>query len=273
VALNDLDGDGLSNDFASVDTRTDRVVVGCVPGTGERFVTFELESAPLRVDHATMAPMGCLPGDFNEDGLTDVLVYYWGRSPIVYLRRANLASGAGSLGPESYTPCEAAAGSQPWFTNAATLADIDGDGHLDVYVGNYFPDGAKILDAAARGTESMQRSMSRGVERRARITSCWARVVPSRPERWCRLSKAPPVLPEEVANGWTLAVGAATSTVTCFRSCTSAMTSAPTDCWSIARGRVRSHCRRPRAAGASRRQPPRSSGTTRSRVWVSISVT
>src|SRR5262249_36759620 len=36
VALNDLDGDGLANDVCYVDTRVDRVVVACVPGTPER---------------------------------------------------------------------------------------------------------------------------------------------------------------------------------------------------------------------------------------------
>ena len=35
----------------------------------------------------TMAPMGCLPGDLNEDGLMDLLVYYWGRTPIAFLHR------------------------------------------------------------------------------------------------------------------------------------------------------------------------------------------
>ena len=38
-------------------------------------------------DRDTMAPMGCLPGDMDEDGRMDLLVYYWGRSPIAFLRR------------------------------------------------------------------------------------------------------------------------------------------------------------------------------------------
>src|SRR5437763_451557 len=87
VALNDLDGDGLPNDVAYVDTRADRVIVAPVPGTGERYEPFTMGLVPLPYDPATMAPMGCLPGDFNEDGLMDVLVYYWGRPPIAFLRR------------------------------------------------------------------------------------------------------------------------------------------------------------------------------------------
>src|SRR5438876_8948469 len=83
VALNDLDGDGLPNDVCYVDVRIDKVVVAPAPapGTPQRYAPFALEAAPLRYDEATMAPMGCLPGDYNEDGLTDILVYYWGRTP------------------------------------------------------------------------------------------------------------------------------------------------------------------------------------------------
>ena len=87
VALNDLDGDGLPDDVVYVDTRADRVIVAPVPGTGERYEPFTLDPDPLPYDPATMAPMGCLPGDLNEDGRMDVLVYYWGRPPIAFLRR------------------------------------------------------------------------------------------------------------------------------------------------------------------------------------------
>ena len=62
VALGDLDGDGLSNDVCHVDTRSDRVVVSPVPGTGDRFAAFALDADPLPYDRATMAPMGALHG-------------------------------------------------------------------------------------------------------------------------------------------------------------------------------------------------------------------
>ena len=85
VALNDLDGDGLSNDLCYVDVRTDQVIVAPVPGTGSRYQPFALDAGPL-FSRETMAPMGCLPGDMNEDGRIDLLVYYWGRTPIAFLR-------------------------------------------------------------------------------------------------------------------------------------------------------------------------------------------
>ena len=87
VALNDLDGDGLPNDVCYVDTRTDTVIVAPVPGTPPRYAPFDLDPAPLPYDPATMAPMGCLPGDLNEDGSADILVYYWGRTPVAFLAR------------------------------------------------------------------------------------------------------------------------------------------------------------------------------------------
>lgn len=87
VALNDLDGDGLSNDVCYVDTRTDRVIVASVPGTPARYPPFSLDPAPLPYDPFTTAPMGCLIGDLNEDGSMDIIVYYWGRTPIAFLRQ------------------------------------------------------------------------------------------------------------------------------------------------------------------------------------------
>src|SRR6185295_4844194 len=68
VALNDLDGDGLANDLCTVDPRVDKALVEPVPGTGARYPLFALDPAPLPYDARTTAPMGCLPGDWNEDG-------------------------------------------------------------------------------------------------------------------------------------------------------------------------------------------------------------
>src|ERR1041384_3951694 len=156
VALNDLDGDGLPNDACYVDTRIDKVIVAPVPGTPARYQPFTLDPISLPYDKATMAPMGCLPGDFNEDGLEDVLVYYWGRTPVAFIKQAGT-----SLNANSYTRSEVVPGGARWYTNAATLADIDGDGHTDLIIGNFFADGAHILDARAEVADTMQDSMSK----------------------------------------------------------------------------------------------------------------
>ena len=86
MALNDLDGDGLPNDVVYVDTRADRVIVAPVPGTGERYEPFALDPcACLRHRHDGADG---LPARRPERGWSmDVLVYYWGRPPIAFLRR------------------------------------------------------------------------------------------------------------------------------------------------------------------------------------------
>ena len=88
AALADLDGDGLPNDLAYIDPRTDLVTIAPVPGTGARYAPFALDPAPLPFDAATTAPVGVLAGDFNEDGLMDLLVCYWGRTPVLFLRKS-----------------------------------------------------------------------------------------------------------------------------------------------------------------------------------------
>lgn len=157
VALHDLDHDGFPNDVCYVDTRIDQVIVAPVPGTPARYAPFVLAPAPLAYDPARMAPMGCLPGDVNEDGRADLLVYYWGRTPVLFLQRGDSVA----LDQGAYLPQELVPGNLRWYTNAATFADLDGDGHADLVVGNYFPDGAHILDANGPGAEHMQHSMSR----------------------------------------------------------------------------------------------------------------
>jgi hypothetical protein len=159
VALNDLDGDGLPNDACHVDPRTDQVIVAPVPGTPQRYAPFTLDPGAALYDPATMAPMGCLPGQIDDDGAADLIVYYWGRTPVLFLGRKG--AGGRPLAAADYAPQEIVPGGERWYTNAATLADLDGDGRLDLVLGNYFGDGSRILDARATTAEEMQHSMTR----------------------------------------------------------------------------------------------------------------
>ncbi|HYN97059.1 MAG TPA: CRTAC1 family protein [Pilimelia sp.] len=209
IALNDLDGDKLPNDLCVTDPRIDRVVVTPAPGQGaDRYAPFALDPAPLPMNDA-IAPMGCAPGDFNEDGRLDLLVYYWGRTPIIFLARADAAG----LSPAAYAPTElvpgragAKYGGPLWNTNAVALDDFDGDGHLDIYVGNYFPHGP-VLDHTVAGGVSMNDSLSNaangGEDYFFRWTAATAGGKPT-----ATFECVEDVLPTDLSKGWVLGAAA-----------------------------------------------------------------
>jgi hypothetical protein len=203
VALGDFDGDGRSDDSCLVDTRTDAVTVAPVPATVGRFRAFDLVPPAVgRPD--TTAPMGCLPSDVNEDGRTDFVVYYWGRTPVLFLRRSH-----GPMGADGYAVQELVGGRERWYTDSVSSADVDGDGHVDLIVGNYFPDGSRVLDERAADdplmqmNDSMSRAENGGVDR----VLLWQGASSGRRPR-ARFAEAPGALPDDVARRWTLAVGA-----------------------------------------------------------------
>ena len=209
IALSDLDGDGLSNDVSYVDPRVDQVIVTPVPGSSPRYQTFSLDAGYFCDPH-TMAPMGTISSDLNEDGLMDLVVYYWGRTPLAFLKKGS--AGDSKLLREGYLVQEIVKGDERWFTNAATTADLDGDGHLDLIFGNYFQDGARILDSNASQPDHMQHSMSRafngGRNRFLRWTGSTVGDAPS--VSFQLMEEAIDNDPEAKASrGWTLALGAA----------------------------------------------------------------
>jgi len=151
VTITDFDGDGLPNDIVHVDPRFDKVFISPANTTGDRFTPFELNVETLSYNSDLMAPTGALAGDFNIDGKMDILVYYLGRSPVIFYQEE-----------EGFTEAELAPG-ETWNTTTATIADLDGDGYPDIMIGNYFPDASKLLDSKATDKDQiMQHSMSRG---------------------------------------------------------------------------------------------------------------
>ncbi|MFD0900363.1 CRTAC1 family protein [Actinomadura sediminis] len=209
VAMNDLDGDGLPNDLCITDPRIDEVVVTPAPGARPgRYAPFALSNGSLPMND-TMAPMGCAPGDFNEDGRMDLLVYLWGRTPIVHLAKP----GAGKLDAGAYVPTELVPGvggrtytGPQWNSNAVAIDDFDGDGHYDIYLGNYFPHGP-VLDPRKSGGVAMNRSLSNatngGEDYFFRWTGATAGDRPS-----VSFQKLDGVLPRGISKGWVLAAGA-----------------------------------------------------------------
>lgn len=203
VAMNDLDGDGLPNDLCYVDTRTDQVIVAPVPGTPQRYKPFVLNPEPLAYDSNTMAPMGCLPLDANEDGLMDIVVYYWGRSPVIFLQQQH----PGELNRASFKVQELLPSVQDWYTNAAVATDLDGDGHIDLLFGNYYQDGSRILDAHSTYTPETQDSMSRAYNGGSKHFLLWKSAAGGDSPR-VEFSEQKNVLEGTAQSGWTLAMAA-----------------------------------------------------------------
>lgn len=207
VSMGDLDGDGRQNDVVWVDPRTDKVNCGPVPGTGARYATFALEPAASfgNWNPATMCPQTSLIADLNEDGLMDVLVVYWGRSPIVYLRKTPAAPKTSPSGAE-FEVQELIEGADRWYSSTAVVADLDGNGHLDLIVGNYLPDGSRMIDANAEGLETLHDSLARsgngGGLRFFRFEGASSGQHPT-----VRFDLQKDVIAEEIAHGWSYAIG------------------------------------------------------------------
>ena len=205
----DLDGDGLPNDVVLVDPRTDLVTVAPAPGTPARYEPFALDSSYWpggTYDPRALAPMGALAGDFNEDGALDLLVYFWGRTPLLYLRRSGVSEPA--LGAAAFVPQELLPPGERWYTNSALQADLDGDGHVDLLIGGYYPEGARVLDPTADGTVVMHEGNAKALNGGHEHFFLWREgeggALPA-----VRYEEAPAVLDEDVSRGWTLAMGAA----------------------------------------------------------------
>src|SRR5262249_28025905 len=113
------------------------------------------------------------------------------------------------LSMASFTVKELVPGlSQRWWSSTATFADIDGDGHQDIIIGNYFADGSELTDPNSSKpfemNEDFTRARNGGLSRIFLYVSSKSGADPDVVYR-----NAGDVFPGDGAHAWTLAVGAA----------------------------------------------------------------
>ncbi len=206
AALGDLDGDGLANDLCWTDARSKTLNVGPVPGTGDRFAAFEADLGE-DYDPGLQMPTLCRIADVNEDGLQDLLVGFMNRTPRLLLRRDG-EGGPAPLGAGAFKVQRLQAEEDLWTTSTATFADLDGDGHKDLLVGNYMADGTELGDPGSTRPIQMNDSFSNarngGKNRLYLFQEAGGGAEP-----WARYADAGDVFPEDTEDQWTLAVGAA----------------------------------------------------------------
>lgn len=196
VALLDADGSGASDEACLVDPRDDSVVVKPVPGSSSTYAAQLLElPGPKRPG---VAPMGCLPADLDEDGDEDIIVYYWGRVPALFIN-------TDSVPQWKYAPLTAEG--EIWNTTALNAVDIDSDGHLDILVGNYFPDGSRILDPGAEDDDRIQMQDGMALARNGG-TNRILLTTPQGRDEVPSVRDASTAFPKDSATSWTLAFGA-----------------------------------------------------------------
>ncbi|HXJ70548.1 MAG TPA: VCBS repeat-containing protein, partial [Verrucomicrobiae bacterium] len=143
IALGDFNHDGVT-DVALADNNVSsmRILLGGKNDSGHWDGTF----APAAVYPTNDLPLGIITGDFNEDGITDIVVTEYNANTVaLFLGNGSGGAGDGTFQPAVHFP----AGVVPY--DLAT-GDFNHDGHLDLAVSNSGWGGVHVLLGSGTGT-------------------------------------------------------------------------------------------------------------------------
>ena len=142
IALGDFNHDGVKDvAVADVDVHTIHVLIGGRDGSGHWDGTFAQAVYPTN-----NRPLGMVTGDFNEDGITDIVVTeYTDNTLALFLGNGSGGVGDGTFQAAAHIP----AGRIPYDLAAG---DFNEDGHLDLAVSNSDWNGVHVLFGSGTGT-------------------------------------------------------------------------------------------------------------------------
>lgn len=195
VALLDYNGDGIDNHICITDPRSGGVSIIPLPSLALSDPTPTHIALPGRdYDGNLSFPMGCRIGDFDMDGLSDLLIIFFGRSPLIYLQRE-----AKSFEPYNFEL------SEEWYTASATITDLDGDGRHDIIFGNYYRDNDGIYNPKSHAYPQLHNSLASG--KNGGPNRIFRNI--TLPSGKIQFEDISHTIPLKERKGWTLAVGAA----------------------------------------------------------------
>ena len=154
ISIGDFNGDGVK-DLAVADNaeKSMRILIGGKNGSGHWDGTF-LPSVAYATNEL---PLGITTADFNEDGITDVVVTEYTESTVaLFFGNGSGGVGDGTFQPAVHVPC----GVIPY--DLAT-GDFNKDGHLDLVVANSSDGGIHVLFGSGTGTFPSSVAMLAGV--------------------------------------------------------------------------------------------------------------